>query len=183
MQPFFLLSFIASLLVINTMFMLLCLLPTGCPADGSPQTSSGAEGICICYHSEALHQSPPPSNVTNHRSPPTSSNTNHSNQLLLLPPPTMPPFTPFTGHVPPPTGLRVTPLGVPGNVSTPILRSFQPFQSQPSSTSEENRKRSIVRMNSTKPKRRQATQLQNEVSVSNPIINTDLAILLFPVSV
>jgi hypothetical protein len=63
----------------------------------------------------------------------------------------------------------------------PILRTFHPFQAQPSSTSEENRKRSMAK-STGKPRRRAQVRLQEEPSASSPV-EADIAILLFPLNV
>lgn len=69
------------------------------------------------------------------------------------------------------------------NLSVPMFRTtFQPFQSHSSSTSEENRQRSIARVNS-KPKQRARTiKPKREIQTPEPV-NVDLAVLLFPVNV
>jgi hypothetical protein len=140
------------------------------------QTSSVVGGDCICYHSEAFHQPAP--NVAN-----------HNRQLSPMTPvshSSIPTFPSFTGPTPPSFGQRLSLPGVPvpSNMSMPILRPFQPFQSQSSSTSEENRRRSMARMSSNRSKRKvqQAVKPCNEPPVPIPM-NMDLAVLLFPINV
>ena len=150
------------------------------------QTSPRAGDFCsICYHPEAFHQSSPTSTTTVNNQPPPTSVPNHlSPSTTSVPISSLPPL--FTGPTAPPVNLRMPNFpGVPQNLSMPILRSFEPFQSRPSSTSEDNRRRSMARMNSSKAKRKpQQTivKLHNEVPAPQPI-DTDLAVLLLPINV
>ena len=88
-----LLSFITGLLVVNAILMRPCdhsFLAS--PNTNCPQTSAGAGDLCICYHSDACH----------------NSNHNHNNRLSPAPPPsihllhhclhTFPHPTPLTSH-------------------------------------------------------------------------------------
>ena len=115
------------------------------------QTSPPRAGdMCsICYHPEAFHHLSPSPNTTITNDQPSTAVAGQ------LPPPTtsVPASSPplFTHPAAPPVTHAVHP-GVPANLSMPILRSFEPFQSQPSSTSEENWRKSMVQMNSSKPK-------------------------------
>ena len=115
------------------------------------QTSSPRAGdMCsIFYHPEAFHHLSPSPNTTITNDQPS---TIVPGQLLL--PTTSVPASSlplFTYPAAPPVTRAVHP-GVPANLSMPILWSFKPFQSQPSSTSEENQRKSMAWMNSNKPK-------------------------------
>lgn len=73
-------------------------------------------------------------------------------------------------------------LGIPSNQATPILRGFRPYQAQPSSTSEENRKKSITRKNANKPRKKsQALRPHDELPAFDSI--DTLSVLLFPLNV
>lgn len=144
-----------------------------CPANDYPQTSSGPSGdTCTCYHSEAFHQPPPAPNVSN-----------HSDQLHPAQPPTGPPtFLSFPSHISPTLGPHSVLPGVPTNRSAPLLRTFQPFQGQ--LTSEDNRQRSIARMNPPRQKRKPpAGKHRSETLVPDPIPPNSLAVLLLPTNV
>jgi hypothetical protein len=164
-----LLSFITGLLVVNAILMRSCdhsFLAS--PNTNCPQTSAGAGDLCICYHSDACH----------------NSNHNHNNRLSPAPPPINPPPAPLPPHVPTSNPPHLTLPGVPVNTSAPILRSFQ-FQNSLPSTSEENWRRSIVRMNSAnKSKRKPRAPAKPRAEPPLPEPNTtDVTILLFPVNV
>ena len=157
--------------------LLFCLLPAGYLAHSYPQTCAVAGGDCVCYHSEAFHQLPPAPNVVNHNNRLSPAPALHGS---------VPSFLPFTGPTPPTIVPQQNLPGVPvpSNLSMPILQSFHPFQGQSSSTSEENQRRSIVRINSNRPKQKtqQAAKPCSKPSIPNPI-NTDLTVLLFPVNI
>ncbi|KAF9785059.1 hypothetical protein BJ322DRAFT_1020665 [Thelephora terrestris] len=93
-------------------------------------------------------------------------------------------YQPFAGPIPPASidsrpGL---PFGIPLNQSAPILRQFRPRENQASSTSEENRKRSIAR-NSNKTKRKtQVARAYEEPSASNPV-DRNVSVLFFPLNI
>lgn len=104
--------------------------------------------------------------------------------MSALTPVSIPTIPPFTGPNPLATGSRQNTSGIPSNMAIPIFRPFQPLRSQLSSTSEENRKKSIARMNTTEPKCKgqRAPRSRNEVPVL-PTPVTNVAILLFPINV
>jgi hypothetical protein len=93
-------------------------------------------------------------------------------------------YQPFAGPIPPASidsrpGL---PFGIPLNQSAPILQQFRLRENQASSTSEENRKRSIAR-NSNKTKRKtQVARAYEEPSASNPV-DRNVSVLFFPLNV
>lgn len=65
------------------------------------------------------------------------------------------------------------------------MRHFQPFQASPFSTAEENRQKSIVRMNTVSSKRRKKPGLPAKVvpePVAPPVVR-DASILFFPINV
>ena len=72
--------------------------------------------------------------------------------------------------------------GIPTNTTIPIMRHFQAFQSPPSSTAEENRQRSIVRMNMTSSKSKKKARLPTKAAPDPPVIR-DTSILFLPLSV
>lgn len=150
------------------------------------QTSPGAGDFCsVCYHPEAFHQLSPTPNTTTTNTQPSTSIVPGQPPLATtaVPVSSLPPL--FTRPAPLPVDSRANFSGVPPNLSMPILRSFEPFQSQPSSTSEDNRRRSMARMNSGKAKRKpQQTvmKVHHEVPIPQPI-DTDLAVLLLPINV
>ena len=112
----------------------------------------------MCYHEESLHRdntSPPPAL-------PAPIATSSLSPLLANRP--------------------NNPPGIPTNTAIPILRSFQPFQPPPSSTAEDNRQRSIARMNITSSKSKKKGRLPTKAATAPPVIR-DASILFLPISV
>jgi hypothetical protein len=137
------------------------------------QTSNGATNLCSCYHDESLHQFPPMPDAPNHQAC-------HSQVPIPLghAPPLLPPPARLTI---PATAAAHPNYGVPSNQATSILRAFHPYQSHPSSTSEENRQMSAARK-TNKKKKTQAAKAREALRSPEPI-DTDVSIILFPLSV
>ena len=91
----------------------------------------------------------------------------------------VPPFSPPTGSAPlMAIGSRLAPLpGVPSNQSAPILRAFQPYRSPPSSTSEENRRKSMIRMSSSTKGQQKKTR---KTAKEPPEPLKEVSVLVFP---
>ena len=111
----------------------------------------------MCYHEESLHR-------------------DNASPAPALPAPIA------TSSLSPLLTNRPNPPGIPTNTAIPILRNFQAFQSPPSSTAEDNRQRSIARMNVTSSKSKKKGRLPTKPAPDPPIIR-DASILFLPISV
>lgn len=151
------------------------------------QTSNGSSNLCSCYHDESYHRSPL-------SSPDIAGRDDHYSPVPVPPMHAVPPvpiapglgrpFQPFFGPTPP-TSINSRlglPVGIPFNQAAPILRPFRPFQGQSTSTSEDNRKKSIARKNSNKPRRKTQVATAREEPTSHPL-DREVAVLLFPLNV
>lgn len=134
------------------------------------QTSNGATNLCSCYHDESLHQSPPMPDALNHQVHHPQAPIPFGHPLFL--PPLARPTLPATA-APRPNH------GIPSNQATSILRAFQPLRGHPSSTSEENRQKSITRTvtRQTNKKKTKAALLASEP------VDMEVSILLLPLNV
>ena len=77
------------------------------------------------------------------------------------------------------------PPGIPINSTVPILRHFQPFQASILSTAEENRQKSIARMNTVSSKTKKKGRLPPKALPEpvTPVVTRDASVLFFPVNV
>ena len=175
------LLFVAGLPVMNGCFTVFPLLSVYLQPV---QTSNGSGGLCTCYHNQSFHLPSPVPDICH-------QNAHHTPAVPVPPGPLPPvpvpahPFLSFTGPMPPALfNLNPSPpLGIPSNQATPILRSFHPYQAQPSSSSEDNRKKSIGRMNLNKPRRKARTIKTHDQLSPSDSINRELSVLLFPLNV
>src|SRR6202789_4203117 len=89
----------------------------------------------------------------------------------LLPPPLARPTLPATA-APRPNH------GIPSSQATSILRAFQPLRGHPSSTSEENRQKSITRTATRKTNKKKTKAL-----LASEPVDMEVSILLLPLNV
>lgn len=167
---------------------------SGHSTNDQHQTSAGGGSLCYCVHDQSCHLPAPSPDVPNHinqRSPAPNAHPVFAPprpvHLFQVPPGPVHPLQSLAGPPPPiPIHTRPSfPVGIPLNQAASVLRVFNPFQAQPSSTSEQNRKQSAARMNANKPKRkpRAADRLCEEASSSNPVVDREVSIMLFPLNV
>lgn len=155
------------------------------------QTSRDGGNLCHCVHDESCHQPPPSTDILDHFPAPNVRPgfvpSGHVHPFQVPPRPVYP-LQPPAGPPPPiPINTRPGfPVGIPLNQATPILRAFNAFQAPPSLTSEQNRKKSMARMNATSKSKRKppaAVRLREEPSSPSPVVDREFSVMFFPLNV
>ena len=73
--------------------------------------------------------------------------------------------------------------GIPSNQGVPILQAFRPYQSHPGSSSEQNRRGSMMRKGTGKAKKRAKVANNHGESPDLGPVDEQIAVVLFPLNV